>query len=160
MERLRHPLLLRALALLVGGVFVYASFDKIAHPADFARIVYHYQLIGPNQHVGPLPANLLAVTLPWVELLLGILLIAGAWRREAALLAATLLVVFVGAVAAALVRGIDLENCGCFSVSGAGRAAGIRLILSDLGLLVAALWLLFVQPRTARTAPADSGATG
>lgn len=157
-ERLEHPLLQRGLALILGAVFVYASLDKIANPADFARIVYHYQLVGPNQHLGPLVANLLAVTLPWIELLMGGLLLLGAWRREAALLSAGLLLVFIGAVTAALLRGIDLENCGCFSVSGAGRAAGIQLILGDLALLLAALVLAFVEPRAATPRPEVSPA--
>jgi uncharacterized membrane protein YphA (DoxX/SURF4 family) len=157
-ERLGHPLLQRGLALILGAVFVYASLDKIANPADFARIVYHYQLVGPNQHLGPLVANLLAVTLPWIELVMGGLLLLGAWRREAALLSGGLLLVFIGAVSAALLRGIDLENCGCFSVSGAGRAAGIQLILGDLALLLAALVLAFVAPRAATPRPEVSPA--
>jgi len=131
-----------ALGLLLGAVFIYASWDKILHPAEFARIVYHYQLIGPSRAVGPLPANLLAVTLPWIELLVGLLLASGLWRREAALVAAAMLLAFVVAVGAALVRGIDIENCGCFTVTGTGRQAGLKLIAGDLVLLAAAVVLL------------------
>jgi uncharacterized membrane protein YphA (DoxX/SURF4 family) len=90
--------------------------------------------------------NLLGVVLPWVEVLVGILLIRGLWRREAALLTAAMLIVFIGAVASTLVRGIDIENCGCFSLDAHGRAAGLTLILQDLGLLAAALVLAFVAP--------------
>lgn len=146
MSRLRNPLLHGVLGVLLGALFVYASLDKIARPADFARIVYHYQIIGPNRLVGPLPANLLAVTLPFVEILAGLLLITGLWRREAALVTAGMLVVFVVAVSAALARGIDLQDCGCFSVSGSGRAAGVKLLLQDLGMLAAALVLLLYAP--------------
>ncbi|HET7294804.1 MAG TPA: MauE/DoxX family redox-associated membrane protein [Vicinamibacteria bacterium] len=127
-----------ALGLLLGAVFIYASWDKILNPSEFARIVYHYQLIGPSRSLGPLPANLLAVTLPWIELVVGLLLATGLWRREAAAVAAVMLLVFVAAVGAALARGIDLENCGCFTVTGTGRAAGLRLIAGDLLLLGAA----------------------
>jgi putative oxidoreductase len=124
-----------ASSLVVGAVFVYASADKILNPEEFARIIYRYHLVGPNQVVGPLLANLIAVTLPWVELLLGILLILGAWRREAALLAGVLLVSFVLAVASTMVRGIDVENCGCFTVADTGgRRAGYGLIVGDLVL--------------------------
>jgi uncharacterized membrane protein YphA (DoxX/SURF4 family) len=136
---LRRPALQTVLALALGAAFVYASLDKIAHPASFARIVYHYRLVGPNAVVGPLPANVLAVTLPWVELVAGLALISGVWRREAAGLVALLLVVFLGAVTWALLHGIDIENCGCFSVSGTGRGAGLKLLLEDLGLLAIAL---------------------
>jgi hypothetical protein len=56
--------------------------------------------------------------------------------------------VFVAAVGSALHRGIDIENCGCFTVTGEGRKAGVKLILSDLGLLAASLVLLRPRPLT------------
>jgi len=146
MDLLRRPALHWLCALVLGGAFVYASYDKILNPGDFARIVYHYQIIGPSRLFPPLLPNLLAVTLPWVELLAGVLLILGLWRREAAGLSGLLLVVFILAVSSALLRGINLENCGCFSVSGDGRAAGIGLIIGDLGLLVLAAVLTLVRP--------------
>lgn len=160
MSRLSHPALHWLLGLVVGGVFVYASLDKIAHPADFARIVYHYQLIGPSQTIPPLVANLLAVVLPWVELVAGVALITGLWRREAALVSAAMLVMFIGAVGIALYRGIDIENCGCFSVSGEGRGAGVKLILGDLALLAASLVLAFVRPRSAGATESPAAAPG
>lgn len=146
-EHFEHPLLHRALAFLLGAVFIYASLDKIAHPGDFARVVYHYQIVGPSQYLSPLPANLLAVTLPWIEVVAGALLILGVWRREAALLTGAMLVVFILAVSSALYRGIDLANCGCFTVTGEGRAAGLKLVAQDLGLLLCAAVLAFVEPR-------------
>jgi uncharacterized membrane protein YphA (DoxX/SURF4 family) len=151
------------LALGLGAVFVYASLDKIAHPAEFAKIVYHYRLLGPDIDTGPLAANLLAVTLPWIELVAGLLLITGIWRREAALASAGMLVVFVAALAWALFHGIDLANCGCFSVAageeGAGRRLGIQLVVGDLGLLAAALVLALLPPSSATApAPAESAA--
>jgi uncharacterized membrane protein YphA (DoxX/SURF4 family) len=146
-NRLRHPALYWAVAIALGALFVYASVDKIAFPQKFAKIVYHYGLVGPSATLGYTPANLVAVVLPWVELLCGLLLITGIWRREAAVLTALMLVVFIGAVGWALAHGIDIENCGCFSVSGEGRAAGAKLILGDLGLLLAALYLIVLPPR-------------
>jgi putative oxidoreductase len=153
--RLRHPAIVWALSLAVGGVFLYASLDKIAHPMEFARIVYHYRLLGPSRLVGPLPANLLALTLPWIEALTGLCLVTGLWRREAALTAAGLLLLFVLAVGLALAQGIDVENCGCFTVTGAGRAAGARLIAGDLALAAAALAVAWASPgRTLTTTAA------
>ena len=101
MKALLHsPRLHLLLRLLLGGYFVYASLDKIADPAAFAKIVYQWQVSGP------VPSNLVAVTLPWVEILAGLLLIAGVWRREAALVIALLLVVFLAAAGSVLARGI------------------------------------------------------
>jgi Methylamine utilisation protein MauE len=76
----------------------------------------------------------------------------GVWRREAALTAALLLVMFLVAVGWALAHGIDVENCGCFSVNGEGRTGGAKLILQDLGLLAVALVLAFVPPRAREAA--------
>lgn len=142
------------LGVLLGAVFVYASVDKILNPVEFAKIIYHYQLVGPSQQLGPALANLVAVTLPWIELLAGLLLASGVWRREAALLAAALLVVFLVAVGSALARGIDLANCGCFSVSGGGgRRAGVELLVGDSVLLAAALFLARARPALTRPEP-------
>ena len=108
---LASPRLQLAIRLLVGAFFVYASLDKIASPAGFAKAVYQWQ-IG-----GPVASNLVAVTLPWLELLAGTLLILGAWRREAAAVIALMLVVFLVAAGSVLARGIDVQNCGCVSVT-------------------------------------------
>ena len=139
----------RGLALLVGGVFVFASHDKILWPERFARILYHYQVIGPNAVLPPLLPNLFAVILPWVELLAGLALIFDLWRREVSLLSGLMLLAFIVAVSSTLWRGIDIENCGCFSLDAQGRAAGLALVLEDLGLLAAALVLAFVPARPA-----------
>jgi putative oxidoreductase len=159
MRALRHPALHWLLALAVGGVFVYASLSKIADPQAFAKIVYHYQLIGPSTSLGFMPANLLAVSLPWLELIVGVLLIAGFWRREAALVSALMLAVFVAAVTSALVRGIDIQNCGCFALDASGRAAGWKLIAGDLALLAAALVIAYVPTRAPEAAGETSPAT-
>lgn len=155
MRLLRHPVVHWAIAVVVGGLFVYASLDKIAKPADFARIVYHYRILGP------LPSNWLAVTLPWVELVAGLLMISGIWRREAALVVGMLLLVFMGAVGWALHMGIDIENCGCFSVSGEGRRAGWQLLAGDGAMLLGALVLLIARPTRSERAPSGvRAATG
>ena len=146
MRWLRHPALYWAVAIALGATFVYASLDKIGAPRDFARIIYHYRLAGPSAALGFLPANLLAVVLPWVEIVCGALLIAGLWRREAAVVTAALLVMFIAAVSWALAQGIDIKNCGCFRVTTEGRAAGVRLILGDVGMLLAALYVAAFPP--------------
>ena len=47
--------------LLLGGIFIYASIDKIAFPGDFARIIENYGLL-PSFVVKPF-----AILLPWLE---------------------------------------------------------------------------------------------
>jgi uncharacterized membrane protein YphA (DoxX/SURF4 family) len=147
MNVLRHPALRVCLGLFLGGVFLYASVGKIRDPRAFARIVYHYQMIGPNATIPPLVPNAFAVTLPFVEALVGLLLVIGVWRREAAGIGGILLFTFLLAVSSALYRKLDIENCGCFSVSGAGRRASLALLVEDAGLLAVAFILMGIEPR-------------
>jgi uncharacterized membrane protein YphA (DoxX/SURF4 family) len=158
MNWLRHPVLHRAAGIALGAVFLYASLDKIAQPSDFARIVYHYQVVGPSARLGYVPANLLAVALPWTEAAAGLLLIAGVWRREAAAVVSALLVAFLVAVGSALWRGIDIENCGCFTVEGAGRQAGLWLLVGDAVLLAVAAFLAAAPTRADVRAETPEGA--
>jgi cobalt-zinc-cadmium efflux system protein len=143
---LTNPLLVRLAAFVLGALFLYASHDKILHPREFARIVYHYRLIGPSHTVSPVIANTFAVTLPWVEALTGLLLVVGLWRREAAVTTAVMLVMFLVAVGWAMSQGIDVEKCGCFTVSGEGRAAGWKLVAEDAAMLAAAVWIAWASP--------------
>jgi len=149
-DALRSPRLHLALRLVLGLVFVAASLPKIADPAAFARIVYQWQILPP------VPANVVAVVLPWVELLAGALLVAGVWKRDAALIVAFLLLGFLAAAAFVLAHGIDVENCGCTSVAAAASSSwlpawmhgvGWFLVTRNLVLLGAALVVAFVTPR-------------
>jgi uncharacterized membrane protein YphA (DoxX/SURF4 family) len=147
---LRSPRLHLVLRLVLGLYFVYASLDKIADPAAFARIVYQWQV------VGPVPSNMVAVVLPWVESVAGLLLIAGVWTRDAAGVVAVMLVVFLVAAGLVLARGIDVDNCGCTSVTAAEtdtgwpptwmRGVGWYLIIRNLLMLAGALVLFGVEP--------------
>jgi len=104
--------------------------------------------------VGPVPANLVAVILPWVEALAGVLLIAGLWKREAAAVIAVLLVVFIVAAGSVMARGIDVENCGCVSTAKTEepswfKGVGWFLVARNLVLLGAAVVLIRSSQRTA-----------
>ena len=115
--------------LILGSVFIYASFDKIVNPGDFAKIVGNY-------HVLPFGIeNLLAIILPWVEFIAGVCLIVGLMVDGATILVILMNIVFIFAITQALARGISVE-CGCFSVaSDTGSAIGVKTILRDIGYL-------------------------
>jgi len=120
----------------VGLIFIYASADKLLHPSAFAVAVYNYRIL-PGSFI-----NLVAITLPWLELVCGILLIIGLFPRAAALILSVLLVVFFSALAAAIYRGIDI-SCGCFTVSTAAEKIGISYMVRDLLVLAMSLQILF-----------------
>ncbi|MFW5836547.1 MAG: MauE/DoxX family redox-associated membrane protein [Desulfovibrionaceae bacterium] len=106
MRKLRHAAL--ALRIVLAGVFLYASIDKILHPADFAAIIKDYRVL-PDVLI-----NITAIILPWLELVLGVLLLTGRWLEGSLLLANALLVTFWSTLVFNYSRGLDV-SCGCFS---------------------------------------------
>jgi uncharacterized membrane protein YphA (DoxX/SURF4 family) len=133
--------------LLLAGVFISAGLLKIVDPPGFAKAVFNYQILPV------LASNVVAVALPWVEVLAGVALLAGVLRTESALILTGLLVVFMAAIAIALARGIDVE-CGCFGTGSKGRRASLLTLVQDAGLLAAGLVCL---RRAAGSDPAFAG---
>ena len=134
--RMRFHLLISRLFL--GGIFVYASFDKILHPFEFAEVVYNYQLL-PDVLV-----NLVALFLPWIELLVGLSLILGVWLPGAVLICNLLLMVFFSTLVFNIARGLDID-CGCFTVSIGTSSGGHMLwyLFRDGFFLFVGLFLFF-----------------
>jgi uncharacterized membrane protein YphA (DoxX/SURF4 family) len=136
----QKKILLKNIALIcriiLGVVFVWASFDKLFDPKGFAEIIYNYKIL-PTQMV-----NLTAVVLPWIELVCGILLIIGFYHRGSVFILNCLLIIFIVSIGSALYRGLDIQ-CGCFTLSPeADRIAVIDLII-DGALFMLGLWILF-----------------
>jgi len=122
--------------LALGGIFIYASLDKIAHPREFALIIANYAIL-PDWLV-----TLPALVLPWLELVAGLCLVAGLWTRSSALLLSLLLLLFMAALGFNALRGIDL-SCGCFSTSAADKEKAWILVLRDLLILIPGLLIVF-----------------
>ena len=132
------------LRIFLGGVFVWAGWVKIDNPQGFAAVIGNYQLLP-----GPL-VNPLAVTLPWIEVLCGVLLVAGAWVDGSLLIVNALMVIFMAALVSTWIRGIDVD-CGCFSVATTENGADyLTDILRDAVLLAIGLWLAFDQTKRNR----------
>jgi len=123
-----------AMRLLLGGVFIYASYDKILNPEAFAEAVYNYQIL-PHGLV-----NLTALMLPWLELLLGLFLIAGIWLPGVTIISTVLLGLFIGALMFNQVRGLDI-HCGCFSTETSEGPAGTLTMMRDLFFLAVSIFL-------------------
>lgn len=117
---LASPWPLRVLRWAIGAVFVYAGTLKLLAPQDFADSIAGFRLLSP------LSINVLALSLPPFEILVGTLLLLG-WRTRAASLAVLLMTtIFALALASALLRGLSVD-CGCF---GGGTASRWRTSLS------------------------------
>jgi uncharacterized membrane protein YphA (DoxX/SURF4 family) len=98
---------------VLGLTFIYASYHKILAPADFAKIVYGYDLF-PNDAI-----NLIAIILPFIELIAGLALILGIYPRSAASIINGMLAAFIIVLSINLIRGHEFD-CGCFSAKEAG----------------------------------------
>jgi putative oxidoreductase len=121
----------------LGYVFILASGHKIVHPGLFAVDIATYGIL-------PLSlVNLMAITLPWMELAAGIMLVVGFKVRAAALLVSGMMVMFIAALAVALAQGLDM-SCGCFASQGAQSEDPISsvTVLRDASWLLLSLYLL------------------
>lgn len=126
---------LLALRWGMAAVFIGAAIPKIQEPDLFALSIYNYQML-PAWGV-----NVLAVLLPWLELIIGIGLAVGIWTRACAVTMAGLMMVFLVALIVAALRGLNI-SCGCFEVGEeAGPSSLVWAALRDVAFLLAA-WIL------------------
>ena len=153
MRWLTHPWLTVRVQLALGLLFVIAAVPKIVDPPSFAHMIYNYRLV---------PAallNLMALTMPWVELLAGLALILGVWRRAALMLIAALLIVFIIAIGINLGRDNAID-CGCFNVADAGKTHEQRIfdmkvdVFRDLGMLIMATQVWMASKKNGGPEPA------
>ncbi len=130
------------LRVALGLVFVYAAYAKLFQFTDgrlhrlpwqlFAMAIDSYQLL-PQTAV-----EILARILPWFELALGVLLIAGRWLRLASAATSLLLAVFVSLMVRAYFKGQEI-SCGCF---GPGEIISWKTLLRDGSLLAVSLFVM------------------
>ncbi|MGO9129282.1 MAG: MauE/DoxX family redox-associated membrane protein [Bryobacteraceae bacterium] len=120
------------LRIALGAVFAYAAWLKLKEDWYlFAMAIDGYKLL-PQWAV-----ILVARTLPTVELLLGLLLIAGPWLRYSSAALTLILGVFFGLMVRSYVLGMH-NDCGCF---GGGDPISPHTLLRDGTLLAGALAL-------------------
>ena len=138
----RAGLLILRLGLAV--VFAYAAWTKLRQPwMLFAMSVDAYHVLPEWGAVA------VARTLPWIELLLAVVLLAGLWQRVAMPVASLLLAVFFSLMVRSYVRGEGID-CGCF---GPGEAISPVTLLRDGSLLAAALLGTWSEFRGKRPEP-------
>ena len=93
--------------VILGIIFIYASYDKILDPAAFSKNIHNF-------HLTPVAIeNLAALIIPWLELIIGVLLIIGLFLEGTTSIIIVLLVFFIFILSQAVFRGIDV-HCGCF----------------------------------------------
>jgi putative oxidoreductase len=120
----------RGAQLILGVLFLLAALAKIVDLTSLAREVHNF-------HIVPFwSEHLVAMTLPWVELVAGLALVLGIRPRAGAWVAGALLAGFTAGVALAMARGLDF-HCGCFGTADATRIGWSKLG-ENLGMLALA----------------------
>ncbi len=121
--------------IYLGLVFLFACYHKILDPAAFALDIATYQIL-------PLALiNLMAIVLPWVELVAAVMLIAAWHTRTAAVLIIAMMAMFTVAIMIALAKGLDM-SCGCFASQGTvDDPISWRTVLRDLGWLLLGVYI-------------------
>jgi uncharacterized membrane protein YphA (DoxX/SURF4 family) len=144
--------------LLVGGIFVYAGYSKIFLPnqhfwpyfmlkfsvsanlSTFAFQVDSYQVLPPAG------VSFVAHTLPFAEIILGVLLLVG-WRfRVWATVATGILAGFLCLVTRAYLLHMDI-NCGCF---GTPEPLTIKTVIRDGAFVALAVVMTILAYQEAR----------
>jgi len=127
-----------ACRLTLGGVLLAAGYLKVGKTEISQMAVRSYELL-------PIPiANFLGLTLPFFEIVIGLLLVVGAATRFVAALGGFTMFIFIIAIAQAWARGLNID-CGCFGGGGAvdpGQTRYLQEILRDAGLVAMALFLI------------------
>jgi hypothetical protein len=123
--------------IILACAFLWAAVSKIQDPEAFAEAILGYRLV-PLFFTAPA-----ALILPFLELWSALVVIAaprGLWRRAGAIILGVLLVVFMLATLAGLVRGLDFD-CGCFGAK-TDRRPGLVFFVQDIILLLASIIII------------------
>jgi uncharacterized membrane protein YphA (DoxX/SURF4 family) len=144
--------------LLLGGIFVYAGYAKLVYPnhnlwpyfmlkfsistnlSTFAFQVQSYKVLGAEG------ASLVAHTLPFVEIVLGMLLLIGWKFRIWAAIVTAILAGFLTLVTRAYLLHMEI-NCGCF---GTPEPLTGMTVLRDSALVVLAVVMTIFAFQEAR----------
>jgi len=127
---LLHPTVRRAAQILAGLIFLASALAKIADLPAFVISIHNFRL----EPIVPMVAtNLLAMTIPWIELSAGLALVGGVRPRAGAIVYTVLLSVFTLGVVAAMARGLSFD-CGCFGKASAGPV-GLKKLAENFAMI-------------------------
>ncbi len=128
--------------VLLGLVLLVAGIGKLPGQAEFADV-----LLG--SFWTPTVASLISHALPWVEVVLGAVLLLGVFPRLAAALSLPLLAGFMANNAWAISQGMEqFPNCGCFGVFEElfGSLTPVQAMGMDIVLILFAVTVIVFHP--------------
>lgn len=120
---------------IIAFVFIFAALEKISDPAAFSEAIVNYRIF-PYYSV-----SMIALVVPWIELISGILLLFGISTLENSYILGSMLLFFIIIIAISMIRGLNID-CGCFGTHHA-QAAGLSKILENSIMLLLTLHIIF-----------------
>jgi uncharacterized membrane protein YphA (DoxX/SURF4 family) len=133
------------LRVALGAIFIYAGWVKLQEQWQlFAADIAAYELL-PMWAV-----KVVARTLPWFEVVLGLVLISGFFMRISSTLVSGLLGVFFALIVRAYIQGKQI-NCGCF---GGNEPISPLTMLRDGSMLACSILLCVMAYRNRGRTPA------
>lgn len=119
--------------VIAAGVFIWAAVPKLMDPVAFAETIGNYRAFPYWSW------NLIAATVPWLELVAAAALVVGIRRRGAAFALAVLDTAFMALILSVIARDIDI-SCGCFGqqseAAAQAESVGWHTFWRDLVLMV------------------------
>ena len=131
--------------IIVGGVFIFAAIPKIKDPGAFALSIFNYQAV-PDKLV-----NAVALILPWLELVCGVIFIfLPSFRLASGYILVVMLISFTGLQVCTIYRGIDI-SCGCFSVDQESGHLGWLSLARNVALITLTIVVVYGLQRKRNT---------
>ena len=127
----------RLLRIAIGTLFLWAGGIKLLNPKAFAAAIANYEIL-PDFLIVPA-----ALGIPALEVLAGLALLLDMALGYG--LTFGLLVLFMGVLASASMRGLDVD-CGCFSTAEIQERGSLQItFLRDVALAVSVLFLFYCR---------------
>ena len=129
-----------AASIILGLTFIFSGSGKLLHQADFLDVLL------ANSFLTPTLASVVAYLLPWIESVLGALLIIGISAKLMASLSSVLIAAFITHSSWLVANGLAYKPCGCFGIFEKillGKLSTIDSLVFDIGLLALVLIILF-----------------
>jgi uncharacterized membrane protein YphA (DoxX/SURF4 family) len=127
----------------LGGLFCVAAFTKLDDVQSFADAIKGFKVVDKDTYEHLIITA--AFTMPWVEMIAGVLLILGLWTRAAAATIAIMLVLFIAALIHVIFDESISADCSCFGDLSlvCSSKVGWCQVIRDVVLLVPAIYLIW-----------------
>lgn len=119
----------------IALLFIITGAGKIADPQQFSMAILKYRIFDLFF------ANIIAIYIPWFELVVGVLLLFGSYIKENIIFIDLMLIFFNVLIITAIIRGLNID-CGCYGAAGAMQV-GFTKLAENFGLIALSLVLLF-----------------